>query len=68
MLRIGLIVAAIGAVLGLIGDYPINSPAYLSFELAVVGGLMLALGTVFVLWASGKRGGRGDEPPGYIRP
>lgn len=68
MLRIGLILMAAGAVMGLIGDYPLGHPAYLSLELMVAGGLTLAAGVVLVLLESGRNNRRSDEGPGYIRP
>lgn len=68
MLRFGLILATLAAVLGLIADYPIDSPRVLSMPLLIVSGLMWSVATFCILMASGARGSRADEPPGYIAP
>lgn len=68
MTLLGLILILVGGLLGLLGDYPVGHAAHTSFELMVFGGLMLASGMVLLLLGSAGRGGRGDEPPGFIRP
>ena len=60
---IGLILLLVGAVVGGIGDFSTGS-----YELMVLGGLILAAGVVVLLLSSASRGGRGDEPPGHISP
>ncbi len=68
MLRLGFLLAVVGAVTGAIGDWPLGSPLYRSLELMVAGGLMMATGVVLILLKSGQNNSRADEGPGYIRP
>ena len=68
MLRIGLILAGLATVLGLIASYPIDSAYVTSMPLLMVSGGLWTAATVLVLWASAARNSRADEPPGYIRP
>jgi ABC-type xylose transport system permease subunit len=58
----------IGGIIGLVGDYPINSLTYRSFGLMVFGGLMVAAGIVWLLISSARHNSRADEPEGNIRP
>ncbi|MBK8013544.1 MAG: hypothetical protein IPK13_19590 [Deltaproteobacteria bacterium] len=64
----GILLLMVGAVLGLVGDYPIDHPAYRSLGLLVAGGLLVAAGIAVLLIASGARGSREDEPPSRISP
>jgi len=68
MLRFGLILAGFAAVLGLIASYPIDSVRITSMPLLMVSGVLWAAAVPLILLSSAARGGRGDEPPGHIRP
>ncbi|MCB9653305.1 MAG: hypothetical protein H6729_04130 [Deltaproteobacteria bacterium] len=65
---VGLLLLFVGAVLGLVGDYPIDHPAYRSLGLLMTSGFLVASGVAVLLIVSGARGGREDEPPSKISP
>lgn len=60
LIALGLIVIGLG--IGLYGEY-FGAPILL-----VVGGFFITAGVATLLLRGGSRGGRGDEPGGYIRP
>ncbi len=59
---VGLMLMAVGLAVGLLGEY------FAQPILLTVGGFLITAGIATLLLGAGSRGGRGDEPGGYIRP